>query len=70
MYTQLGLDKIMGFFISPDFIFSITYVSVMHFHNHLCMSISHKILKEIFANLLITDLPPTNQTTLSAKKNI
>ena len=41
------MDKIMGFYISPDLMFSITFVSVMHFHNHLCMSISPKILKEI-----------------------
>ena len=29
--------------------FYITFISVMHFHNHLCISISPKILKEIFA---------------------
>ena len=45
----LGMDKIMGFYISPDLMFSITFVSVMHFHNQLCISISPKILKEIFA---------------------
>ena len=46
---DLGMDKIMGFYISPDFIFSITFVTLMHFRNLLCISISHKILKEIFA---------------------
>ena len=46
----LGMDKIMGFYISPDLMFSITFVSVMHFHNNLCISISPKILKEIFAS--------------------
>ena len=44
-----GMDKIMGFYISPDLMFSITFVSVMNFHNHLCISISPKIVKEIFA---------------------
>ena len=44
----LGMDKIMGFYISPDLRFSITFVSVMHFHNHLCFSISPKTLKEFF----------------------
>ena len=43
------MDKIMGFYISPDLMFSMTFVSVMHFHNHLCISIPTKILKEIFA---------------------
>ena len=42
------MDKIMGLYISPDLIFSITFVSVMNFHNHLCMSISTKILKKKF----------------------
>ena len=42
----LGMDKIISFYISPDLMFSITFVSVMHFHNHLCISISLKILKE------------------------
>ena len=46
----LGMDKIMGFSISPDLMFSITFVSVIHFHNHLCISTSPKILKEIFAH--------------------
>ena len=45
----LGMDKIIGFYISPDLMFSITLVTVMHFHNYLCISISVKILKEIFA---------------------
>ena len=45
----LGMDKIMRFYISPDLMFSITFVSVMNFHNHLCISISPKILKELFA---------------------
>ena len=45
----LGMDKIMGFYISPHLMFSITFISLMHFHNHLCISISPKILKEIFA---------------------
>ena len=49
MREGLGMDKIMGFYISPHLMFSITFVSVMHFHNHLCISISPKILKEIFA---------------------
>ena len=41
----LGMDKIMGFYIFPDFMFSITFFSVMHFHNHLCISISPKNAK-------------------------
>ena len=45
----LGMDKVMGFYKSSDLMFSITFVSVMHFHNHLCISISPKILKEIVA---------------------
>ena len=49
MREGLGIDKIMGFYISPDLMLSITFVSVMHFHNHLCISISPKILKEISA---------------------
>ena len=44
----LGMDKIMGFYISPDLMFSITFVSVMHFHNHLCISILPEVLKEFF----------------------
>ena len=35
---SLGIDKIMGFYISPHLMFSITFVFVMHFHNHLCIS--------------------------------
>ena len=54
----LGMDKIMGFYISPDLMFSITFVSVMHFHNHLCISISPKILKEIFAQASSNELLP------------
>ena len=49
------MDKIRGFYISPRLMFSITFFSVMHFHNHLCISISPKILKEIFAKYLIID---------------
>ena len=49
MRDGLGMDKIMGFYISFDLIFSITFVSVMYFHNHSSISISPKILKEIFA---------------------
>ena len=45
----LGMDKIMGFYISSGLMFSITFVSVMHFHDHLCISISPEILKEFFA---------------------
>ena len=45
------MDKIMGFYISHHLVFYITFVSVMHFHNHLGTSISPKILKEIFAKL-------------------
>ena len=47
----LGMDKIMGFYIFPDFIFSIIIIYVMLFHNHLCISNSPilKILKEFFA---------------------
>ena len=48
----LGMNKIIAFYISPDLMFSITLFSVMHFHNHLCISISPKILKEIFAPLV------------------
>ena len=29
-----GRDQIMGFYIFPDLMFSITFDSVMHFHNH------------------------------------
>ena len=50
----LGMDKIMGFYISSDLMFSIPFVSVMHFNNHLCISISPKILKEIFAGSPLT----------------
>ena len=53
MLEGLGMDKIMGFFISPDLMFFITFVSVMHIHNHLCISISPKIPKEIFADFPI-----------------
>ena len=49
MRDGLGMDKIMGFSIFPHLMFSITFVSVMHFHNYLCISISPKVLKEIFA---------------------
>ena len=52
MREGLGMDKIMLSYISPDLMFSITLISVMHFHNHLCNSISPKILKEIFAIFL------------------
>ena len=45
----LGMHNIIGFYISPDLMFSITLVYVMHFHNHLCIFISPKKLKEIFA---------------------
>ena len=45
----LGLDKSMCFYFFPDLMFSITFVSVMHFHSHLCISIFTEILKEIFA---------------------
>ena len=45
----LRMNKIMGFYISPDLMFFITFVSVMHFHNHLYISISPKIINEIFA---------------------
>ena len=38
-----------GFLYSPHLMFSIIFVSVMHLHNHLCTSISPKILKEMFA---------------------
>ena len=40
------MDKIMGFSIFPDIMFSITFVSVMLFHNNLYTSISPKILKK------------------------
>ena len=40
-------------YIFPDLMFSITYVSGMHFHNRLFISISLKILKEFFAHLSI-----------------
>ena len=52
MQEGLGMDKIMGFYYSPHLMFSITFVSVMHFHNHLCISISPQILKEIFAKVM------------------
>ena len=44
-----GWIKLWVFYISPDLMFYITFVSGMHFHNHLSVSISPKILKEIFA---------------------
>ena len=50
MREGLWMDKVMGFYISPDLMFSITLVSVMRFHNYLCISISPKILKDIFAS--------------------
>ena len=43
------MDKIMCFYIFPPLMFFIMFVFVMHFHNHLCISISHTILKEMFA---------------------
>ena len=49
MREGLGMDKFMGFHISPYLMFSIRYASVMHFHNNLCISISPKLLKEISA---------------------
>ena len=42
----LGMDKSMGVYISPHLMFSITFVSGMHFHNHLSISISPKIVKD------------------------
>ena len=39
----------MDFHISSDLMFSIMFVSLMHFHNHLCISISTQILKEMLA---------------------
>ena len=53
----LGMDKIMGFYISPHLMFSLTFVSVMHFHSHLCISITPKILTEIFAKETFPNLP-------------
>ena len=50
-----GMDKIMGFYISPVLMCFIMFVSVMHFRNHLCISMSPKIPKEIFANKLYTN---------------
>ena len=44
-----GMDKIMGFYISPHLMFSITFFSVMNFHNHLRISISPKIQEDFFA---------------------
>ena len=41
----------MGFYISPHLMFSITFVSVMHFHNNFCISITTKIIKEIFSGI-------------------
>ena len=52
----LGMDKGMGFFISHNLMFSITFFSVMHFHNHLCISISPEILKEFFARIHLNPL--------------
>ena len=46
MREALWMDKIMGLYIFPHLMFSILFVSVMHFHNHLCFSISPKILKK------------------------
>ena len=45
----LGMDNIIIFSISPDLKFSITLVSIMNSHNHLCIPLSPKILKEFFA---------------------
>ena len=56
MWQGLGMDKIMGFYISPYLMFSIMFASVRHFHNHLYISISPIIIKEIFAK---GSLPPT-----------
>ena len=47
----LRMDKIMGFYISPHLMLSIPFVSVRHFHNHLCIFISPKILNDLFALL-------------------
>ena len=44
-----GWIKLRGFYISPHLMCSITFVFVVHFNNYLCISISPKILKEIFA---------------------
>ena len=49
MREGLGMAEIMGLYISPHLMFSITLVSVMHIHDFLCISISPEILKEIFA---------------------
>ena len=38
LWGGLGMDKIMGFYIFHDLMFSITFVSVMHSHNRLCIS--------------------------------
>ena len=45
----LGTDQVMVFYISPHLMLSIMFFSFMHFHNHLFISISPKILKETFA---------------------
>ena len=47
----LGLNKIMVFYISPYSMFSIMFASVMHFHNHLWISLSLTIVKEFFATI-------------------
>ena len=55
MREGLGMDKFLGFYISPDLMCFIMFVSLMHFLNHLCIFMSPKILKEIFANKLYTN---------------
>ena len=72
MLEGLGMDKIMGFYISPDLMFPlhlyllcISIYAFMHFH--LCISISPKILKDIFADgddlmmELIVEQPPLHR---------
>ena len=46
-----GMDKIMGFYISPDLMFSTTFFFVIYFHNHLCISISPKIHNQLLCFL-------------------
>ena len=45
------MDKVMGFYISPYLMLSIMFFSVMHFHDHLCISISPKNNQKMFAKM-------------------
>ena len=53
MWEGLGMEKIWVSIFFSDLMFSMMFVSVKYFQNHLCISISPEILKEFFTNSLI-----------------